>query len=78
MKQSKVASLFEVLVNTATGFLISLSMQVLMFPLFDVHISGGQHVLMTLVFTITSILRGYVLRRIFERFRKDDEKLLDT
>lgn len=78
MKQSKSASLFESLVNTATGFLISLGMQVLMFPLFDVHISGGQHIFMTLAFTIASVLRGYILRRLFERFRKDGEEILGT
>lgn len=68
--QSKRSSLVESIVNTAVGFLTSLILQVIIFPIFGVHLSANEHVVMTIIFTVVSIVRGYAVRRIFESLKE--------
>lgn len=65
--QTKKKSLLESVVNTATGFVLSLIIQLLLFPAMGMSVSFGENVLITLVFTIASIARGYVVRRYFNQ-----------
>lgn len=67
--QSKRNSLIEAVTNTAIGFLISLSATFIIFPILDIESSGGKNVIVVLFFTAISIVRGYVLRRIFNKKR---------
>jgi hypothetical protein len=69
MKQSRKASLAEALTNTAIGYLVALLTQLVAFPLVGVQASMGQNLTIGLVFTGVSIVRSYVLRRLFEAFR---------
>lgn len=69
MKQSRRMSFAEAVTNTAIGYLVALLTQLIAFPLVGVQASMGQNLAIGLVFTGVSIVRSYVLRRVFEAFR---------
>ncbi|MDA9499296.1 DUF7220 family protein [Bradyrhizobium sp. CCBAU 11357] len=66
MKQSKIMSLVESVINIAIGFGISLAAQMYFLPLLGVIISFQQNLLFALIMTVISIARSYLLRRLFE------------
>lgn len=63
MDQSKLGSLFEVLLNTALGAGIGLLSQLVVFPLNDVHVALHQNLSILAYFTAISVARGYLVRR---------------
>jgi len=63
--QSKKHSFIEALSNTAIGFVISYASTFLIFPLVGLQSSSGKNLLITIFFTVISILRGYFIRRYF-------------
>ena len=65
MKQSKKLSLIESSTNTIVGLLTSFLIQIIIYPILNIPVSFGQNIIITLVFFIASILRGYAIRRIF-------------
>lgn len=65
--QSRGMSLLESVVNVLVGFLIALATQIVVFPLFDIHISLADDLLIGACFTVVSIARSYLLRRLFNR-----------
>lgn len=67
--QSRKQSLLEALLNTASGFLTSLLTQWLVFPWFNLHPSLRDNFALTAIFTIVSIVRSYVWRRLFNRLQ---------
>jgi hypothetical protein len=69
MKQSRRASLAESLANIAIGYCVAIAAQVVIFPLFGIHISAGDHLLVGAMFTAVSLVRSYALRRLFEALR---------
>jgi hypothetical protein len=68
--QTKKHSFYEAFFNTAVGFLISLASTFLIFPLVGFESSAGKNIIVTLFFTIVSILRGYIIRRFFNKMLK--------
>lgn len=66
MKQSRLMSWIETIVGTAIGFAIALATQLVVFPLFGFSPPLSQNLAITAIFTIVSIARGYLLRRLFE------------
>ena len=68
-KQSRRMSLVEVIANVAVGFLVALLTQIIVFPLFGLQVSLGDNLAIGGLFTIASIVRSYILRRIFEAIR---------
>lgn len=67
MKQSKLDSFLEASSNTAVGFFISWGVWVfIVAPLFGFETGAGGSFLITCIFTVTSILRSYLLRRWFD------------
>lgn len=69
MTQSRRNSLVEATTNVIVGYALAVGMQIVVFPVFDIHIALGDQLAMGLAFTGVSLARGYVLRRLFERFR---------
>ena len=69
MKQSRRMSLIEAISNVAIGYAVALLTQIIVFPLFDLEVSVGEHLAIGGLFTLTSITRSYVLRRVFETIR---------
>lgn len=69
MTQSRRISLVEAAANVIVGYALAVGMQIAVFPLFGIHIALGDQLAIGLAFTGVSLARGYVLRRLFERFR---------
>lgn len=65
--QSKRNSAFEATTNVAIGYLVSVLANVLILPLFGYNVTIGDSFAIGLAFTIVSLVRSYVLRRIFNR-----------
>lgn len=65
MSQTKLSSFIEALMNVAIGFSINYIANLLIFPLFDMHISLIDNLWMGMIYTIISIVRSYVIRRWF-------------
>ena len=65
MNQSRLESLVEALVNTVVGFCITMVVLPVVNYVCGIEMSIGQASLSTLLFTIVSIVRGYVIRRVF-------------
>ena len=68
MTQSRRASLIEALTNVAVGFVLSALTTAIVFPLFGYPIRWADNLSIAGIFTVVSILRGYALRRLFNRF----------
>lgn len=65
--QTKKQSLVEAITNTTVGFCISLLATFIIFPLVEIESTGTKNVIVTVFFTVISILRGYLIRRIFNK-----------
>lgn len=71
MSQSKKNSAIEVIVNVGSGYFVGILVQLLIFPLFGLNISLVENAIITLIFTIASMIRGYYIRRLFNKYRND-------
>lgn len=69
MKQSRAMSLVEAVINVIVGYGVAVVTQILIFPIFGLHTTLAQNLMMGAVFTMVSIARSYCLRRIFEAIR---------
>ncbi|CAH1654974.1 conserved hypothetical protein [Hyphomicrobiales bacterium] len=67
MAQSRLGSLVESVANVAVGYGVAVGAQMLIFPLFGVHISVADNMLIGALFTVVSIARSFALRRLFNR-----------
>jgi uncharacterized membrane protein len=65
--QSKKASLIEAIVNTFIGFLITCAVAPIIYWIVDVKMSAVSLGLTNLLFTLVSVIRNYVIRRVFNR-----------
>jgi len=65
--QSKKFSLIESLTNVAAGYLVAVGSQIVIFPYFGLHVPIRDNFLIGVWFTVISIIRSYVLRRMFTR-----------
>lgn len=67
--QNKKWSLIETLVQVIVGYFIALVAQIIVFPLYGMEVSLGDNVEIGLIFLIVSLIRGYGIRRIFNRIK---------
>ena len=65
--QSKKYSIIESVANTVIGLVTSFIIQLIIYPLLDIPVSIGQNIIITFVFLIVSIIRGYLIRRLFNK-----------
>lgn len=65
MKQSRSMSLVESSANIAIGYGISVLSQAIILPMFDLHPTMKENLLISGAFTAVSLVRSYVLRRLF-------------
>jgi len=65
MKQTRIESLIESLVNIFIGYGIALLSQLLIFPLVGIHVPLSTNIWIGFWFTIISLVRSYVIRRWF-------------
>ncbi len=66
-RQTRLGSFIEVCFNIGIGFTINFFMNLTIFPLFGWSISVGENLLLGVIYTVVSVIRGYVVRRYFER-----------
>jgi hypothetical protein len=69
MTQSRLMSLVESVTNVCVGFVLAVLTQLVALPWFGVHLPFEANFMLGGVFTAVSIIRSYVLRRLFERLR---------
>ena len=70
MKQSRAMSLVESRTNVAVGYSIAVITQIVVFPLFGLTTTLSENMAMGAIFTVVSIARSYMLRRLFETKRQ--------
>jgi hypothetical protein len=63
-------SLVEAATNVVVGYVLAIATQIVVFPWFGIEAALGEHLAIGLVFVGVSLLRGYVLRRVFETWRR--------
>lgn len=68
-RQSRTMSLVEAVANVVVGFGVALVTQMATFPLFGLQVSVGDNVLIGSLFTAVSVVRSFMLRRLFESVR---------
>jgi hypothetical protein len=62
-------SLVEAITNVIVGYGVAVATQILIFPIFGLHTTLAQNLQMGLLFTGVSIIRSFLLRRLFEAIR---------
>lgn len=65
MTQSRTDSLLESAANIAVGIGVAFLSQLVIFPLYGVHVPVSTNLEITLWFTLVSLVRSYCLRRWF-------------
>jgi hypothetical protein len=68
--QSKKLSIIEAVSNTIIGLITSFCIQIIIYPFLDIKVSLNQNIFITLVFFIVSIIRGYLVRRLFNKIKR--------
>jgi len=74
--QSKKQSAIESAVNTAAGLALSYAAGLIVYPLLGFPVTYGQNAAIVAVFTAISLIRCYVVRRLFSRSRSTDGPLI--
>ena len=69
MRQSRWMSLLEAVTNVLVGYGVAVATQWVVFPLFGLHATLQENLVIGLVFTVVSLIRSYLLRRVFEGLR---------
>ena len=69
MKQSKLESLFESVITVGSGLIVAVIIQLLIFPLNDIEITLFENIQLATIFTVSSIIRIYFIRRCFSRIK---------
>ena len=65
MQQTRLGSLIESLLNIAIGYVVALLSQLVIFPLFDIHVPLSTNLWIGAWFTLISLVRSYIIRRWF-------------
>ena len=71
--QSKKFSLIESVTNVAVGYIVALLSQIIIFPVFGITATIKDNLMIGLFFTLVSIIRSYILRRIFNKIKEDSK-----
>lgn len=66
--QKKTHSLIESISNVIVGYFVALLSQIIIFPVFGIHATIQDNIIIGLWFTVISICRSYIMRRVFTRW----------
>ncbi len=72
--QTKKGSIIEAVVNVSIGYWVAVGSQMVVFPLLGLEVEVQTNLLIGLIFTCISLIRSYLLRRLFTTmgwFKKD-------
>lgn len=65
MGQTRLESFIEALLNIFIGYIVAVASQIMIFPMFGVHLSFQSNLWMGAWFTLISLIRSYIIRRYF-------------
>jgi hypothetical protein len=65
--QSRKNSIIESAANILIGYWCAVLTQLIVFPIMGIDVSLNKNLMIGLVFTLISLLRSYVIRRVFNR-----------
>jgi len=65
--QTKKHSIIESITQTIIGLLTSILIQLILYPAMGIPVTFSQNLIITAVFFIVSIIRGYFIRRYFSK-----------
>ena len=68
MSQKRCFSALESVINVIAGYGVALASQILVFPLFGIHASLSDNIQIGAWFTVISLCRSYILRRLFNQW----------
>ena len=68
-KQSRALSFLEATTNVVVGYLLAVIVQMLAFPLFGLMVTLTDSLAIGAIFTVVSLARSFLLRRLFEEIR---------
>ena len=68
MSQSRRMSLIETVASIAIGFAVSLVLTAIVLPAYGLPVTFAQNLQITAAFTVASVIRGYLVRRAFNRW----------
>ena len=66
LRQSRLGSMIEVGINIFIGFWINYFANLLILPLFGLHVTLTENLLLGLAYTLVSVARSYIIRRWFD------------
>lgn len=70
MAQSRALSLVEAIANVVAGYGIAVGVQLAVFPVYGLAVRFTDTLGIGAVFTAVSIVRSYLMRRLFERLAR--------
>lgn len=65
--QTKKQSAVEIIVGMIVGLITSFLIQLVLYPLLNIPVTFGQNIIITIVFFIVSFIRGYLIRRFYNK-----------
>tara|TARA_R100001463_G_C3505876_1_gene219551 strand:+ start:56 stop:271 length:216 start_codon:yes stop_codon:yes gene_type:complete len=68
--QSKKRSFIEAVTNVLVGYLVAVISNLIVLPLFGYQVSLFDGFAIGVVFTVISLIRSYVIRRLFNKYDK--------
>lgn len=69
MRQSRIMSMIEAATNVVVGYVLAIATQIVVFPWFGIETGLAEHLTIGIAFVGVSLVRGYLLRRLFEAYR---------
>jgi hypothetical protein len=67
ISQSKKHSVIETVAQTVIGLMTSILIQITIYPIMNIPVTLGQNLIITAVFFLVSLIRGYLVRRLFNK-----------
>lgn len=68
--QTKKHSWWEALTNVAVGYISAIGLQMMIYPFYGIHLQISQQFSVAGVFLIISLLRSYLIRRLWNHYHK--------
>lgn len=68
MSQTRLGSIVETVTNTAVGYGINFAANLTVLPMFGYHVKIGDNVIIGVIYTVISVVRSYVIRRVYNQF----------
>ena len=65
--QTKKHSIIESITQTIIGLITSILVQITIYPMMGIPVAFSQNLIITAVFFVVSIIRGYLVRRYFSK-----------